>query len=1437
MSNYLRKLGVFHTPPPLSVPQDATLTGYVINTNGLKPTTLYVDNIFDQGRRCDKMSILRDTVLDLNIDVLHITETHNATETLTTVRDVWSCHPSSKGEKRQGAATFTKLEVAEAHIDTNVSLVKVTWEKEIVWLVTAYFPNDIKGTIATTRAVDKMLRQMHGARIILAGDFNSTETLARSSTGGLLDATDHRAARAACVQQLLDKWRLKDGWMHPQNPHKNRETDNLTHLTHWNQDRSRGVRIDRVYLNFETVGATLEVSTLHHPGSDHKGVLYRLKGIPSPDTAEKPKALPHRAFDLPEVVSFASEKLAAFNASTSTDSDCFGEWDVCKEKIKNFAQHSWDAHARARGANLKAAKAARNRAEDNLNKTDLDNPSRGLALSTFRSHNLALEIALARDLEERTAASNANWICASGKPHKDFLRKPRGKNSKIRNMTVDNVKNMPDLPRTDDVGIIMDNFVTYYGELYCDKPVNVRTLDKMISNLTLKLDEVDAAALGAPISGNEVRKVLEKVPRAKTPGPDSLPYEIYRALPGPSALAIAKIANLVTDLESQPDSWLDINVAVLPKEEDSYTTHKFRPISLLNNDYKIVMRVWANRMGPILAKRIGHHQRGFIPTRDGRENIINVQLLIDLINARNEEGAVIFLDQEKAFDMVSFTAINRIFEKLEWPSRFQSLMHTVYKKDQVKARIRVNGKLSEKACHINSGTRQGCPLSPLIFAVVADLFNMSIISHPAFKGHVIDEDTSSKISAFADDTAVHVGCLEDIVIYKMTLADYSAATGGITNLTKSEAVLLGSWRSLKPDVGVRTVTASKYLGVITGDDKALSKKAMLDRIAKVHAQLDMWDSRLSSSPVDRAMVAKTMCLSIIWYHAGLMPGWDKELDELDKKVTSFIWKGTLPKVARATILLPKEKGGLGLWSLRAKNNAFRSSWILKLSLGKLNPYLDSTLKMAAEFYSRATNTDVPLWESRVDHSVTIKKVTGSELLAELQAGWANIIRRRPAFTKGDLVAYSDEEEPGRLHKDTLYSGKGAVIEDSTNDDREVRVQWYTRDKDGTFSLSPQIWNLPVKKCYLLDNNDIQGDMVLAPPKADSLYITTELDPETERDKVIFLPALDIRVEDKESDEQLIRFIKLNENSELYKAQLKITTVTKIKPNAWENDYGTDHLKLRNLARKSWAHSRIKGFNWLLASHALPVASRMHGKDSSSTCKCCGVADETIRHMVYDCKWAKAVRKMVFTEWWGRTGDPTQVILPSFRRSVLCTVTKRDTSMDTMRRTLNHITSYFIWRMRCSIWYSDEVATPPLITANEVWKEFETTLEARLKHIDTKDKWWSDKVGAGDTSQAHADEATTKMRAEAAEAKVVLVEWNTPESICPDTKEAIRKWCFETSGNDADIAALQHPNKFPRWNYKWKLSTYPKSGGDGSSEPDGGACAPPARQSLAGEGVA
>ena len=200
------------------------------------------------------------------------------------------------------------------------------------------------------------------------------------------------------------------------------------------------------------------------------------------------------------------------------------------------------------------------------------------------------------------------------------------------------------------------------------------------------------------------------------------------------------------------------------------------------------------------------------------------------------------------------------------------------------------------------------------------------------------------------------------------------------------------------------------------------------------------------------MIVKTMCLSIIWYHAGLMPGWDAELEALDKKITSFVWKGSISKVARATLLLPREKGGLGLWNLRAKNNAFRCSWILKFILGNLNPILSATISMVTEHYKSLGEFDVPLWESRVDHSNAITKATGSKLFAELQISWAAIIRRRPSFDPGTLVAYSDEEEEGRLSTETVYKGKGLTIEGSASGDREVKAKWYDLQEDSTYAI-------------------------------------------------------------------------------------------------------------------------------------------------------------------------------------------------------------------------------------------------------------------------------------------------------------------------------------------------------------------------------------------------
>jgi hypothetical protein len=84
-------------------------------------------------------------------------------------------------------------------------------------------------------------------------------------------------------------------------------------------------------------------------------------------------------------------------------------------------------------------------------------------------------------------------------------------------------------------------------------------------------------------------------------------------------------------------------------------------------------------------------------------------MIIDLLNARNEEGAVAFLDQEKAFDMVSFTTINTVFTKLNWPDRLCAVLQTTYRKNHIQARVKANGIISKEDFPVNSGTKQGCP--------------------------------------------------------------------------------------------------------------------------------------------------------------------------------------------------------------------------------------------------------------------------------------------------------------------------------------------------------------------------------------------------------------------------------------------------------------------------------------------------------------------------------------------------------------------------------------------------------------------------------------------------------------------------------------------------------------------------------------------------------
>jgi hypothetical protein len=134
----------------------------------------------------------------------------------------------------------------------------------------------------------------------------------------------------------------------------------------------------------------------------------------------------------------------------------------------------------------------------------------------------------------------------------------------------------------------------------------------------------------------------------------------------------------------------------------------------------------------------------------------------------------------------------------------------------------------------------------------------------------------------------------------------------------------------------------------------MAKKAIAEQKACIYRQIDTWDHKLSSFPIDRVMVAKIMCLSIAWYHVGIAPGWEPALKRIKKRIQAFIWKGGIPKVAKATLRLPKKKGGLSVWSLTDKARAFTSMWVVKFLQNKTNP-----IYSASRYSSPPTRTPIP----------------------------------------------------------------------------------------------------------------------------------------------------------------------------------------------------------------------------------------------------------------------------------------------------------------------------------------------------------------------------------------------------------------------------------------------------------------------------------------------
>jgi len=121
-------------------------------------------------------------------------------------------------------------------------------------------------------------------------------------------------------------------------------------------------------------------------------------------------------------------------------------------------------------------------------------------------------------------------------------------------------------------------------------------------------------------------------------------------------------------------------LALIPKEANPGTFDRYRPISLCNSSYKILAKLMANRIKPLLQKLITPAQGGFVKGRHILDNVIQVQEALHSSQLCKEQGMLIKLDMCNAFDRVNRSFLYRVLSAFGFNQNFINLIKACLEK-------------------------------------------------------------------------------------------------------------------------------------------------------------------------------------------------------------------------------------------------------------------------------------------------------------------------------------------------------------------------------------------------------------------------------------------------------------------------------------------------------------------------------------------------------------------------------------------------------------------------------------------------------------------------------------------------------------------------------------------------------------------------------------
>ena len=469
----------------------------------------------------------------------------------------------------------------------------------------------------------------------------------------------------------------------------------------------------------------------------------------------------------------------------------------------------------------------------------------------------------------------------------------------------------------------------YYSNLMSDKASDPAAAETLFAKLRERqLSVSDRESIEGKITRDEVLEAIAHLGLGKSPGPDGIPAEFYRAYADLLADDMTEMYNECWEDGSLTPNMLLGEIILLYKKKDPRDPRNYRPITLLNLDYKILSKILVGRLKRVIDTVISEEQTGFVPGRVITWNSHLLNLIQAYLDETDESGLFIFLDCEKAFDRVSWSFLRQAAKEIGFGPQMCRWIDTFYNDETLggdddaprpftaKRRVVCNGHRGE-FFELRSGVAQGCPLSPILFLLITEGLTRLVNDDPVLQGIKVGPNTF-KISQFADDTVFLLKDFSELTrMWELINLTYEPATGMKVNVTKTEGLRLGNLCDSQFDKetgsriklqlklgtalsastwvpkgwGIKWCKKGDYLislGIPIGWDFSL-KDFWRAKYLKCKALLSTWHDVERMSTYGSAMIGNSMVFSRFRYWAHCLAT-DKKLDAaIEQDVQALVW--------------------------------------------------------------------------------------------------------------------------------------------------------------------------------------------------------------------------------------------------------------------------------------------------------------------------------------------------------------------------------------------------------------------------------------------------------------------------------------------------------------------------------------------------------------------